>query len=417
MPLDVVVGAQWGDEGKGKVVDCLNDQFRYGVVIRFQGGANAGHTIEVNGQKHVLHLIPSGILTPDTLNLMGAGLVVDPIALLDEVHALRSNGIEIKGRLYLSALAHWILPTHQYLDRALEQSRTGRHIGSTMRGIGPAYQDKMARIGLRVGDFLRSDFITRYRRLRDYHYSLLEVLGYEEVPTIRQEEEWFEAIHHLQELIRVDVEQLLWEQLKEGKSVLAEGAQGVLLDVSYGTYPYVTSSHTIAPSSLVGAGVSHRFVRNVIGVLKAYTTRVGEGPFPTELHGEAAEHLRQAGGEFGATTARPRRVGWIDLEALRFAVRISGCNQLVMTKVDVLAGLQEVPVGVAYLRNGQEISFGEFLIGQEVDKVTYHYLSGWDSVTADNHMLEVYIEYIEQAIGVPIVMVSTGPERESFWRR
>ncbi len=416
MPLDILVGAQWGDEGKGKVVDCLNAEHSYDVVVRFQGGANAGHTLTVGGTRHVLHLIPSGILNPHTVNVIGAGLVVDPIALLAELRALQQAGVGTEGRIRLSALAHWILPTHQHLDKALEQSRTGRHIGSTLRGIGPAYQDKMARIGLRVGDSLQPDFAARYRRLRDYHYSLLEVLGYDDTPSAAEEEAWLAAVEELRPLIHLDVERFLWDALEGGQAVLAEGAQGVLLDVSFGTYPYVTSSHTMAPSALVGAGIPHRFVRNVIGVFKAYTTRVGEGPFPTELEGTEADTLRRRGGEFGATTARPRRIGWLDLEALQFAVRLSGCNQLIMTKADILVGLDSVPVGTAYVRGGQRLSFEEFLVWQTVDAVEYRRMEGWTDTSAHNKALRRYVCFIEESVGVPVVMVSTGPERESFWR-
>lgn len=417
MPLDIVIGAQWGDEGKGKVVDCLNARHNYAVVVRFQGGANAGHTLMVNGQKFVLHLIPSGILNPQTLNVIGAGLVVDPRALRDEVNMLAAAGVDVAGRLMMSPLAHWILPTHQYLDRALEEARTGRHIGSTLRGIGPAYQDKVARLGLRVGDLMHPDFKQRYGRLRDYHHSLLEILGFEEGPSSREEQQWWEAVEQVRTLIGRNVQERIWRALEEGEDVLAEGAQGALLDVSFGTYPYVTSSHTIAPSAYVGGGVGSQYTRSVIGITKAYTTRVGEGPFPTELTNPMGEALRRRGGEFGATTSRPRRIGWLDLVALRYAVKVSGCTELIMTKVDVLAGREKVKAARRYVRNGQPYSFESFLIDPVLDQVEYQELAGWRSVSPDTPELQAYLQYVESQVGVPIRMVSTGPEREEFWIR
>ncbi len=417
MPLDIVIGAQWGDEGKGKIVDCLTARHHYAMVVRFQGGANAGHTIHIGDRKFVLHLIPSGILNPEVVNVIGAGLVVDPRALRDEIRMLESAGVELADRLVVSPLAHWILPTHQYLDRALEQARTGRHIGSTLRGIGPSYQDKVARLGLRVGDVLRPDFKVRYERLRDYHHSLLDILGFEERPSAREEQQWWEAVAQVRHLISLDVQQRLWTALTEGKEVLAEGAQGTLLDVSFGTYPYVTSSHTIAPGACAGAGIGPRFTRAVIGVFKAYSTRVGEGPFPTELDNPLGEALRQRGGEFGATTSRPRRIGWLDLVALDYAVKVSGCTELVMTKADVLTGAASVKVATRYYRENRPYSFEAFVVDPVIDRIEYETMAGWENTRPDSPALQAYLRRIEETVGIPIRLVSTGPGREEFWVR
>lgn len=415
MALDVLLGLQWGDEGKGKVVDVFTP--KYDIVARFQGGPNAGHTIEFGGAKYVLHLIPSGIFHPGAICLIGNGVVVDPVVLRREVNKLMESGLDVHSRLLLARRANLILPTHKLLDAASEQSMGEHKIGSTLKGIGPTYRDKIGRTGLRVGDLFRADFADMYRKAVEQHLELLRHSTIEyDLPAA--EKEFFEAVEFVKGLQVVDCENYLHDALAAGKTVLAEGAQGTLLDIDLGSYPFVTSSNTITAGACTGLGIAPSQIRRVFGIFKAYCTRVGGGPFPTELDDAVGETIRQFGREFGATTGRPRRTGWLDLVALRYAIRINGVTDLIMTKADVLSVVDEVKVAIAYRINGEEIHALPYDISVPIELVLQSF-PGWPGdVTGARQpsdlpaTLASYIAWIEEVTGVPITILSVGPDRE-----
>ncbi|MCS6916699.1 MAG: adenylosuccinate synthase [Chitinophagales bacterium] len=412
MPVDVVLGLQWGDEGKGKIVDFLAPD--YDVVARFQGGPNAGHTLYVNGQKLVLHSIPSGVLHERPLNLIGNGVVLDPAQFHHEVMHLAALGIDLHRNVLVSERAHLILPTHRLLDAASEQRKGTGRIGSTLRGISPAYTDKYARNGLRVGDIRFPDFQSRYESLRDRHLKQLNDADTAELN--QQEAAWWQGIDTLRSFRLVAGEYFLNEVLSAGKSVLAEGAQGTMLDVDFGTYPYVTSSHTIAGGACTGLGIPPSAVRSVFGVIKAYCTRVGSGPFPTELDDTLGNRLREAGQEYGATTGRPRRCGWLDLVAVRYAALLSGVSQLMVTKADVLSGFDPLSICVAYEWNGRQTTEFPFDPVRQQPQPVYHTIPGWHLGKNEkgNDCLYAFLDLIARHVGVPVSHVSTGPERNQL---
>lgn len=408
--VDVLLGAQWGDEGKGKVVDVIAP--RYQVVARYQGGPNAGHTLLIEGHKHVLHTIPSGVFHPGTINLVGNGVVIDPVIFLKEIDALKAIGIDVYDRLLLSRRAHLILPTHRALDAASEAEKGSARIGSTLKGIGPTYMDKTGRNGMRLGDLQRPDRRERYAALVKKHERLLGLYDHT-VDWRTNEPEWLDAVDRLAEMQLVDSEHFLDQCLREGRSVLAEGAQGTLLDIDFGTYPFVTSSSTIAAGACTGLGIPPSRIGRVIGIFKAYCTRVGSGPFPTELHDALGDRMRDVGREFGSTTGRPRRVGWLDLPALRYAVMINGISELAMMKADVLDGFERVKVCTHYRVGGTETHRLPYDLDGPIEPV-YHELPGWPATTGINELpapLNAYIALIEQAVEVPVRIVSLGPDR------
>jgi len=408
--VDVLLGAQWGDEGKGKVVDTITP--RYKVVARFQGGPNAGHTLIIDGKKHVLHTIPSGVFRPGIVNLVGNGVVIDPVIFMREVDALKAIGIDVKENLRIGRRAHLILPSHRTLDAASEADKGKGKIGSTLKGIGPTYMDKTGRNGLRVGDLERSDLAERYDTLKRKHERLLTLYESTGVQTTN-EQEWMDAVKRLRELPLVDSEHFIDETLRAGHDVLAEGAQGTLLDIDFGTYPFVTSSNTISAGACTGLGVAPSRIGRVIGIFKAYCTRVGSGPFPTELDNDLGENIRQAGGEFGSTTGRPRRCGWLDIPALRYAVMINGITELAMTKADVLSGMAEVSLCTHYKVNGRMTDRMPYDICTDIEPI-FESMVGWKDRFSIDGRLSAFIERVEQAVGVPITMVSMGPGREQM---
>ena len=408
--VDVLLGAQWGDEGKGKVVDTITP--RYKVVARFQGGPNAGHTLIIDGKKHVLHTIPSGVFRPGIVNLVGNGVVIDPVIFMREVDALKAIGIDVKENLRIGRRAHLILPSHRTLDAASEADKGKGKIGSTLKGIGPTYMDKTGRNGLRVGDLERSDLAERYDTLKRKHERLLTLYESTGVQTTN-EQEWMDAVKRLRELPLVDSEHFIDETLRAGHDVLAEGAQGTLLDIDFGTYPFVTSSNTISAGACTGLGVAPSRIGRVIGIFKAYCTRVGSGPFPTELDNDLGENIRQAGGEFGSTTGRPRRCGWLDIPALRYAVMINGITELAMTKADVLSGMAEVSLCTHYKVNGRMTDRIPYDISTDIEPI-FESMVGWKDRSSIDGRLSAFIERVEQAVGVPITMVSLGPGREQM---
>jgi len=416
--VDVLLGLQWGDEGKGKIVDYFAP--KYDIIARFQGGPNAGHTLYVNGQKVVLHQIPSGIFHENTTNLIGNGVVLDAVTLKKEYDKVAAFGIDGRKHLYVAERTHLILPSHRALDKASELSKGNEKIGSTLKGIGPAYMDKTGRNGLRVGDLLDKNFTTQYIKLRMKHQRLLDSFGFNE-DISEWEEEFFEAIEFMRSLKIVNGEYFINEKIREGKKVLAEGAQGSMLDVDFGTFPFVTSSNTISAGLCTGLGIAPQKIKEVIGVTKAYCTRVGSGPFPTELHDETGERLRKIGSEFGATTGRPRRCGWIDLVALNFACMVNGVTQIVMTKADVLDAFEELSVCTSYGIDGKQ----EKAVPYQMSKlpITPHYeqFAGWQTdITKirDNASLpqamKNYIDFINGYLGVDVSYISNGPERDQI---
>ncbi|HVT83902.1 MAG TPA: adenylosuccinate synthase [Chitinophagaceae bacterium] len=416
--VDVILGLQWGDEGKGKIVDWFAKD--YDVIARFQGGPNAGHTLYVDNTKIVLHQIPSGVFHSNTLNLIGNGVVLDPVTLKKECGTVNSFGVNLKKNLFIAERTHLILPTHRALDKAAELSKGNQKIGSTLKGIGPAYMDKTGRNGLRVGDLLDKNFTTSYIKLRLKHQKLLDNYAFTE-DISAWEEEFFEAVDFLRGLNIVNGEYFVNDKLKQGKKILAEGAQGSMLDIDFGTFPYVTSSNTISAGVCSGMGVAPQQIREVIGITKAYCTRVGAGPFPTELNEETGEALRKIGNEFGATTGRPRRCGWIDLVALRYACMINGVTKLVMTKADVLDSFDELKVSTAYLVNEKESTEIPFQMEKVRIEPIYKAFSGWNtSISAAKDYKELpvnmklYIDFINQYLGVRIHYISNGPGREQI---
>ncbi len=414
--MDVLLGAQWGDEGKGKVVDVIAPD--YPVIARFQGGPNAGHTLIFDGRKHVLHTIPSGVFREGTMNLVGNGVVIDPVIFLKEIQSLEAVGVDVRSRLLISRRAHLILPTHRALDAASEAEKGGQRIGSTLKGIGPTYMDKTGRNGLRVGDLERTDMKERYQALVRKHERLLTLYGTQERNT-EAEEQWLDAVHQLRGMQLVDSEHYLDSVLNKGQRVLAEGAQGTLLDIDFGTYPYVTSSNTICAGACTGLGVAPTRIGKVVGIFKAYCTRVGSGPFPTELHDEIGEHIRTKGHEFGSTTGRSRRCGWLDLPALHYAVTINGITELAMMKADVLAGMDTVRICTGYRIDGQVSHRMPYDITTGVEPI-YEDMDGWPDCTATEQLpasLERYIARIEAVVGVPVSLVSLGPDRSETLMR
>ena len=414
--VDVILGLQWGDEGKGKIVDFFAKD--YDVIARFQGGPNAGHTLYVNDKKIVLHQIPSGIFHADKINLIGNGVVLDAVTLKRECEAVAAFGVDYKKNLYISERTHLILPTHRALDKASEQSKGSEKIGSTLKGIGPTYMDKTGRNGLRVGDLLDKSFTSQYIKLRLKHQRLLDNFNFQE-DISAWEEEFFEALEFLKELNIVNGEYFLNEKIAEGKRVLAEGAQGSMLDVDFGTFPYVTSSSTITGGVCSGLGIAPQKIKEVIGITKAYCTRVGSGPFPTELNDATGEFIRKQGNEVGATTGRPRRCGWLDFPALKYAIMINGVTDLIMTKPDVLSGFEEIKVCTHYIINNKTIDYLPFDMVNENVIPVYKIMKGWkNNLTGMNSEKELpesmneYISFLETELNVPISIVSVGPDRK-----
>ena len=416
MKVDILLGLQWGDEGKGKIVDFLAP--KYNVVARFQGGPNAGHTLEFDGIKHVLHQIPSGIFRESIANVIGNGVVLDPVIFKSEIEELIKLKVKPSKNLYISKKAQLILPTHRLLDAAYEKAKGKDKIGSTLKGIGPTYQDKIGRQGLRVGDVLLANFEERYSKLKDKHIEILRFLKYD-FDLEESEENFFAAIKFLKEFELIDSEYYINEKLQGNSSVLAEGAQGSLLDIDFGSYPFVTSSNTMVAGACTGLGMPPSSVGEVYGIFKAYCTRVGSGPFPTELNSELGEKLREIGHEVGATTGRPRRTGWLDLPALKYSVMINGVTQLFMMKADILGYFDEIKICTHYkLSDGEETERLSFeMMAQDVEPV-YKSFESWDTfesipATLDElpFQLKKYIRYIEQEVGVPITVVSIGPDR------
>ena len=415
MKVDVLLGLQWGDEGKGKIVDVLTPD--YDVIARFQGGPNAGHTLEFDGIKHVLHTIPSGVFRPDTLNVVGNGVVIDPIIFKKEIDALVALGVDVAASLAISRKAHLILPTHRLLDAASEAAKGKAKIGSTLKGIGPTYMDKTGRNGLRVGDVESIHFDERYRALRDKHVGMLT--QFDGFTYDLDDAEWLDAVAFLRTLKLIDSEHDMNAALKSGKRILAEGAQGTMLDIDFGTYPFVTSSNTISAGACTGLGIAPNRVGDVIGIFKAYCTRVGSGPFPTELHDEVGEKLRAEGHEFGATTGRPRRCGWLDLPQLRYAIDVNGATQLCIMKADVLGCFDDIQVCTHYMHRGEQIDHLPFGINPDEVEPVYTTLPGWPGdLTGIRSLDEVpqslldYVAFIEDAVGVPVTVLSVGPDRE-----
>lgn len=414
MKVDVLLGLQWGDEGKGKVVDVLTPN--YDVVARFQGGPNAGHTLEFEGQKYVLRSIPSGIFQGDKVNIIGNGVVLDPALFKAEAEVLEASGHDLKGRLHISKKAHLILPTHRILDAAYEAAKGDAKVGTTGKGIGPTYTDKVSRNGLRVGDILLN-FKERYVVAKARHERILKSLNYEYDIT-QLEKDWMEGIEYLKQFHLVDSEHEINNFLKEGKSVLCEGAQGTMLDVDFGSYPFVTSSNTVCAGACTGLGVAPNKIGEVFGIIKAYCTRVGSGPFPTELFDETGNTIRAIGHEYGAVTGRERRCGWIDLVALKYAIMVNGVTQLIMMKSDVLDGFETVKACVAYKVNGEEVTDFPFEINDGVEPV-YVELPGWNvdmtKMQSEDEFPEefnAYLSFLEEELEVPIKIVSVGPDRE-----
>jgi len=416
--IDVILGLQWGDEGKGKIVDVLAK--KYDIIARFQGGANAGHTLVFDGKKHVLHTIPSGIFHEKIVNVVGNGVVVDPISLKKEIDGLKDYQIDFKKRLLLSRKAHVTLPTHRLIDAASETAKGKAKIGSTLKGIGPTYMDKAGRNGFRIGDFELPGWKKKYKALVDKHLKLLDCIDVDiQFDLDELEKEFFESIETLKKLTFIDGEVYFNKVLKEGKKVLAEGAQGTLLDINFGTYPYVTSSTTTAAGVSIGLGVPPKAINKIYGIFKAYTTRVGSGPFPTELFDKTGERMAKVGHEFGATTGRPRRCGWLDLIALKYAVNVNGVTELMMMKSDVLSGFSEIKAATSYNYLGKEVTDFPFSIEPEYVQPVYTAFNSWQKdltgVTKKENLpenLNKYIQFIENFVQTPIKIVSVGPDRK-----
>lgn len=417
MAVDLLLGLQWGDEGKGKIVDVLTKN--YDIIARFQGGPNAGHTLEFDGIKHVLHTIPSGIFHKNAINIVGNGVVIDPVIFKKELDALEKFKIDFHSKLLISRKAHLILPTHRLLDAASEAAKGKAKIGSTLKGIGPTYMDKTGRNGMRVGDLELDGWKEKYRALADKHEAMIDFYNVDIQYDLKElETEFLNAVETLKQLQFIDSEEYLFQAQSQGKKILAEGAQGSLLDIDFGTYPYVTSSNTTAAGACTGLGVSPNKIGDVKGIFKAYTTRVGSGPFPTELFDGDGETMGRVGNEFGATTGRPRRCGWLDLVALKYAVRINGVTELMMMKADVLSGFEKIKVCTAYNYKGKEIEHLPYNIESENVTPIYMEMEGWEKDLTQMEKAEQlpktlhnYINFLEDELQVPIKIVSVGPDR------
>lgn len=415
LKADVLLGLQWGDEGKGKIIDVLTP--KYDIIARFQGGPNAGHTLEFDGIKHVLHTIPSGIFHPTAINIVGNGVVIDPVIFKKETDALTKMGVNLKSKLLISKRAHLILPTHRLLDAASETSKGKNKIGSTLKGIGPTYMDKTGRNGLRVGDIEGVDFKEKYNALVEKHKQLLSYHNFE-YNLAELEPAWFEGIEALKQLEFIDTEHYLNNAMVNGKKILAEGAQGSLLDIDFGSYPFVTSSNTVCSGACSGLGIAPNRIGNVIGIFKAYCTRVGSGPFPTELDDAVGEKIRQIGREFGSTTGRARRTGWLDIPALKYAIMINGVTELMMMKADILSDFDEINICTHYMYKGKKIDYLPYDIDPKYLSPVYESVKGWGcdltKFTKKTEMpaaLVAYVKYIEKAVNTPITIVSIGPDR------
>ncbi|MBO3097386.1 adenylosuccinate synthase [Gelidibacter pelagius] len=418
MAVDLLLGLQWGDEGKGKIVDVLTS--KYNIIARFQGGPNAGHTLVFNGKKHVVHTIPSGIFHKDTVNLVGNGVVIDPVIFNKELDKLAEQDVDYRKSLLISRKAHIILPTHRLLDAASEASKGKAKIGSTLKGIGPTYMDKTGRNGIRVGDIELANWKDKYRALADKHEAMIAFYNVDVQYNLKEmEQEFFKSIEVLKTLTFIDSEEYLHQAHKEGKTILAEGAQGSLLDIDFGTYPFVTSSNTTAAGACTGLGIAPNKIGEVFGIFKAYTTRVGSGPFPTELFDEVGETMGRVGNEFGATTGRSRRCGWLDLVALRYACQVNGVTKLIMMKGDVLSGFKTLKVCTAYNYKGDIIHHLPYNIESQNVTPIYTDFKGWnedltemtDASDMPQALLE-YIEFLEKELEIPITIVSVGPDRK-----
>lgn len=423
MKVDVLLGLQWGDEGKGKITDVLTPQ--YDIIARFQGGPNAGHTLEFEGGKHVLHTIPSGIFHPEKTNVIGNGVIIDPYILSCELKKLRDKNVRPENNLLISKRAHLIVPTHRLLDFVYESSKGAAKIGSTLKGIGPSYTDKVSRSGLRIGNTQSPDFMSLYEELKNSHFRIIRSYGYnpeelriENMLLSEYEKVWFEGLEYIKDIPFIDSELFINESLANGKRILAEGAQGAMLDIDFGTYPYVTSSNTITAGVCAGLGISPQKVGKVFGVFKAYCTRVGSGPFPSELLNETGSQLRINGNEFGSTTGRPRRCGWIDLPAMRYSIMLNGVTDLVMMKADVLDQFEEIGVCTEYSINGKTYDFPLFETMTENMTPVFNMIKGWKKSISDfrewkdlPEEFRSYISYLESNFKLPVSVISLGPGR------
>ncbi|MEC8679787.1 MAG: adenylosuccinate synthase [Bacteroidota bacterium] len=416
MSVDVLLGLQWGDEGKGKIVDFLAPSYDY--IARFQGGPNAGHTLEFDGIKHVLHQIPSGIFRQGKHNIIGNGVVLDPVIFMDEIHQINKKfGFDVKENLSISTRAQLISPVHRLLDKVLEKNKGDSKIGSTLKGIGPTYQDKIGRHGLRVGEVLSDNFIEKYKKQKSYHDMFLA--GHYDKNFTGEEEKFFKSIEELKKFKIIDTEYLINKNIKKNKNILAEGAQGTLLDIDFGSYPFVTSSNTTTAGACIGLGISPKKIGKVFGIFKAYCTRVGAGPFPTELFDSVGEKMASNGNEFGSTTGRARRCGWLDLPALKYSIMLNGVTELHMMKADVLSGFEEIKICIGYNYNGVDIDYFPSSIESENIKPIYKTFKGW--TTKSNSAKKIgdlednfksYIKFIEKEVGIKIKIISLGPVRE-----
>ncbi len=418
MKIDMILGLQWGDEGKGKIVDVLTRN--YDIIARFQGGPNAGHTLIFDGIKHVLHTIPSGIFHKNKINVVGNGVVIDPVIFKNEIEKLKEVGVDLKNKLYISKKAHLILPTHRLIDQASELSKGSKKIGSTLKGIGPTYMDKTGRNGLRIGDLEEDDWTKKYENLKNKHLDLIRNFNVHIDFDIEElSNNFFDSIEYIKDIKFIDSEHFFNESLKNGKKIIAEGAQGSLLDIDFGTYPFVTSSTTTAAGACTGLGIAPNKINEVIGIFKAYTTRVGSGPFPTELHDDIGKKIAQVGKEFGATTGRPRRCGWLDLVALKHSIIINGVTKLAIMKGDVLSGIKKIKICTKYKYRGKLIDHLPFSLESKNLEPIYEEFDGWDDDITDlndhknlpNTFIN-YINFIEKQVGLKIKIISVGPDRK-----
>tara|TARA_B100001939_G_scaffold342013_1_gene352457 strand:+ start:387 stop:1658 length:1272 start_codon:yes stop_codon:yes gene_type:complete len=418
MKIDMILGLQWGDEGKGKIVDVLTED--YDIIARFQGGPNAGHTLIFDGIKHVLHTIPSGIFHKNKINVVGNGVVIDPVIFKDEIEKLKAVGVDLKNKLYISKKAHLILPTHRLIDQASELSKGAKKIGSTLKGIGPTYMDKTGRNGLRIGDLDEDDWTIKYENLKNKHLDLIKNFNVNiDFDIEKLSNNFFDSIDYIKEIKFIDSEHFFNESLKNGKKIIAEGAQGSLLDIDFGTYPYVTSSTTTAAGASTGLGIAPNKINDVIGIFKAYTTRVGSGPFPTELYDEVGEKIADVGKEFGATTGRPRRCGWLDLVALKHSIIINGVTKLAIMKGDVLSGIKKIKICTKYKFKGKLIDHLPFSLESKNLEPIFEEFDGWeDDISQTKNFEDLpntfknYINFIEKHVGIKIKIVSVGPDRK-----